>query len=103
MLAHNLKERVIIQKKTSVKNPGTGSLADTWNTIMTVSAEVKYNTGNETIDKGRVNGYSVDFIIRYRSEIDTNCQVLWNDQKFNIQAIEPIGRKETLRLKCQRF
>jgi SPP1 family predicted phage head-tail adaptor len=103
MLAHRLTDKITIQKKTQVKNESTGSLSDSWVDLITVSAEAKYISGSEMINRGILNSYIIDFIVRFRSEINLDCQVVWNNQKFNLTAIEPIGRKQTLRLKCQRI
>src|SRR5690606_15791571 len=102
MLAHLLTERITIQAKTETKGEfGYGVV--TWSDLYTsVPSEKKYINGSEGMNRGVTAGYSIDFLIRHRANVTTSCRVIWNGEAFNIKAIEPIGRKDTLRLICQR-
>lgn len=101
MLANRLTERIKIQRKTQSKNEFRGNV-DSWEDVVEISAEKRYLSGSEILNRGLVNTSIVEFYIRHREDIDYSCRAIWNNEVYNIQDIEPIGRKETIRLRCNR-
>lgn len=96
-----LDQRVTLQRRQSGVD-SLGQASESWQNVATVWGRVEPIRGREFFSAAQQQSEtSVRVTIRYRTDIDTACRVMWRDQAHDIMAvIDPLARKETLELMC---
>lgn len=85
--AGSLRDRIVIRRQQNVKNPQTGGLERSWQTLAEVWAEVKSLNGRESVIGNTLQGISTfQVTIRYRSDLKADDQILWRARELNIAA-----------------
>lgn len=78
MTGGSLRDRLQIRRKVETKNPNTGGLERTWQTIATIWAEVKSINGREAVIGNVLQGISFfQVTIRHRTDLKASDQVIW--------------------------
>jgi SPP1 family predicted phage head-tail adaptor len=76
--AGNLRDRITIRRQVNLKNPETGGLERSWETLATVWAEVKAINGREAVIGNTLQGISTfQVTIRWRGDVKASDQLLW--------------------------
>lgn len=93
-----MDRRVTIQSRTTAKDASNFSVI-TWGDRATVWARMIRKKGRDT-DEGqqRVMSYPVEFVMRFRSDIEPTDRISYGGQYYQISSIEEMGRKEALRI-----
>jgi head-tail adaptor len=103
----SLREDVTIYRATGTKNT-YGELSQVWTTVRcAVKAAIRpaVNRPTESLNlalKQVIARNPTDVIIRFRTDLSVTDQVLWGEQRLNIEAIfDPeLGRRRWLILRC---
>ncbi|WP_299582084.1 phage head closure protein [uncultured Microbulbifer sp.] len=94
-----LRYRVTLQKPTRVRNSESGDFEDSWADIDTVWASFDALSASEFIQASAETSELVGQMeIFKRSDIDTQCRVLWDGSTYEISGILPIPERGRLRL-----
>jgi SPP1 family predicted phage head-tail adaptor len=88
-------------ESTSVNSVGTPE--ETYTLLKECFATIKYNTGATQYNEGAQAYSDIDFSIRWDSRINYKCRITYENVNYKILAIEYIGRKDGIRLKCIKF
>lgn len=82
-----LDRRVTIRQYTETEND-RGEVIDTWSNLATVFAGLSYSTNTEKVEgeKETVFG-TVDFLIRYRSDVDEKMKIRFDGEDYDIKSI----------------
>jgi len=107
MMAHRLRQRILIEAAQRVQNTTTGDVATVWATLYeNVPAEVLTGAGRDAIAAGaNQNEATCRINIRWfdisRTDL-VNCRITWEGRLFGIVSAEQdvTGRREW-RLTCQ--
>jgi SPP1 family predicted phage head-tail adaptor len=82
-----MDRRVTIRQYTESTND-MGEVVDTWTNLATVYAGLSYNTTTEKLESGKETVFgTVDFLIRYRSDIDEKMKVRFDGEDYDIKSI----------------
>lgn len=110
MLAHRLRHRIEIQEQVEIKDPATGAVVVSWQTLQVggrpmdqVPAEVLTGPGRELIAAGAKWGETTARInLRWFPGLTQKMRVLWDGRIYNIVSLETdlTGRQEW-RLRCE--
>jgi len=100
MNAGLMDEPVSIQRYTETTDSNTGEKLQTWSQISAPWARVvELETGSEEVNADRrENKQTVNFTLRYDSNIKVSDRVVWNSNKYNIIAIADIERRMYIKL-----
>ena len=95
MQAGRLNQRVSIQYLASGQD-SIGQPVQTWSTLATVWANIRYNTGAEAIkgDAG-VSTAKASIRIRRRTDVNAGMRVLHGSVVFGIEAVLPDELRKT--------
>lgn len=95
-----LDTRIVIQTYSTTHN-GFEEVV-TWSTLATVWAAMDWtgSTEQENSDQ-EITATDVVATIRYRSDIDTKMQVVYDSATYDITGITVLGRKRFQKLKLQ--
>ncbi|WP_444933620.1 phage head closure protein [Microbulbifer sp. JTAC008] len=94
-----LRYRVTLQKLTKTRNNESGDFEDTWVDIDTVWASFDALSAKEYIQSSAETSELVGQMeIHKRSDVDTECRVLWDGNAYEISGILPIPERGRLRL-----
>ena len=95
-----LDQRVTLQSR-SVVTDAYGQDTITWVDIATVWAQCQALRGREFFAAAQVQQeQSVKVRIRYRSDVDQKCRLVWNGVNHDITGVIPVGRKDFLEILC---
>jgi len=84
-----LRNRITLQKKS--ENTGPVQPLDDYEDYITIWAEARFLTGRNLYAARAANVRTdIEFIIRYRNDIDTTMRVKYDGKIFNIEAILPL-------------
>ena len=99
--AGQLDRRIIIQGFNE-STDGFGQEVKTYSTLDTVWANVKEKVGSEGEDGDMIaSTKKVEFIIRYRTDVDEQMRILYNSNIYKIQTIQTAdARKAFLKIVC---
>lgn len=100
MLAARLNHKILIQVKAESKNQ-YGDMLESWSDLKHVWADKKYVGFRESVKYGVQNTNEVEYYIRW-TDISYSCRIVDGLDTYNITAIEPIGRRESIRLRCSK-
>lgn len=96
------KDRLITLQYATATRSGSGQENKTWADLANVWAEKVERSGREYFAADQVVG-EVDtlFKIRYRDGVNNQMRVSYQQQVYDIRAVQEIGRREDLMLVCQ--
>ncbi len=101
--AGELRDKVVIQQKTSGTDPWGAPLPEAWEYYATVWANVRHLSGTESIKAGAdVSVVRASFRIRHRAGIDAGMRLLAGGAVYDIEAVLPGGRREWMDLAAKR-
>jgi SPP1 family predicted phage head-tail adaptor len=67
-----------------------------------VWAAVNFAPGDEGEESNRLEAVkSVSFVIRYNTNFNEKCQIVWDGQTFEIENVLPIERKRWMLIKTR--
>lgn len=85
--AGQLDRRITIQSYTTATDD-FGEVVKSFTTLANVWAKVEEKRGNEGEDGNQlVATKKVDFLIRYRSDIDEQMRIVYNNETYKIETI----------------
>lgn len=103
MIANKLNYIIRFEKKT-ISQDSYGNVKEKWEFLKDKFASILKNSSRNNYEsEGRQVTYTTTFYIRYDSDIDYNCRILYNGSYYIIMNIEEDGRKEALRLVTERW
>jgi SPP1 family predicted phage head-tail adaptor len=92
--AGKLTKRLVIQTKT-INETRNGSFKENWTELDTVWARINHINQTENILGKSINNTSIAIIlIRYRSDINTNCRGYWNGSYYNFTEIINVNSED---------
>jgi len=102
MRAGTLNNKVTIQQQASTQDDW-GQPLNTWTDIATVWADIRHQSGIETIKADSpVSVVKASIRIRYRTGVDAGMRVLHGTTAYNINAVLPdVSKKQYLDLVCE--
>ena len=97
-----MDRRIGIERATLTTN-AYGERVETWGALATVWADVTYRVGgSESIQSEQIfSEQRVNFTIRYSntlSNLKTSDRVTYNNEIYQIEGVQEIGRNEGIRL-----
>ncbi len=93
-----LDTRIVIQTYTAALN-SFGEETITWSTLATVWAAMDWTGSGESEGSDQeITATMLVATIRYRSDIDTKMQVVWDSTTYDITGITQLGRKRYQKL-----
>lgn len=103
MNAGDLDRRITVQRCTEAPD-SFGQVIPTWSTLAVVWAKVERNGGGEKFATDqRTSRSEAAFTIRYRAGITPKMRVLFDGEVWEIEAVDELGRRDGLMLKCHAF
>lgn len=106
MIGHLLDKWIRLEIQTDPANTknNLGTPKVTYEFLKDTKAGVQFVGGtSQKDDKGENAVIDAIFTIRYDERVNYKCRVYYLGQYYSIQYIEPIGRKEGIRLKTIMF
>jgi SPP1 family predicted phage head-tail adaptor len=102
MRAGRLSKRVALQRYSEAAD-GYGEQVRTWSTFATVWAGIEPLAAKERFAAQQINAHlTLRCVIRYRSDVDTTCRVIFDDRIFQVDGvIDPNMQHAELTLLCQ--
>jgi len=99
--AGQLDRRITI-KKFSETTDSFGQQVKSFSTLASVWANVVERVGSEGEDGEMIAATKkVEFVIRYRTDVDEEMRILYNNNTYKIQAIQSAdARKAFLKIVC---
>jgi SPP1 family predicted phage head-tail adaptor len=99
MQAGLLDRFITIEKETTSVNE-VGTPIETYAKLKDCYSTIKYTSGGTSYNEGAQAFTDIDFSIRYDSNVNFKCRILFDSEYYKIMYIEKIGRKDGMRLKC---
>ncbi len=99
---YKLDRRLTLRAPTSTKDD-FGEETETFSDIATVWCGVDVKTGREITQASQevaINEKS--FIIRYRTDVDEKCILIYDEKTYDIISVYEIGRKRFLQIMAQK-
>lgn len=82
-----LNKRLVLQSKTTTDTK-LGSYKENWTELDTVWAKIDHvNQTEQILAKSMNNNLVAIILIRYRSDINTNCRGYWNSSYYNFTEV----------------
>lgn len=92
--AGELRERITIRRQVNTKNPRTGGLERSWQTIATVAADVKPISSREALIGEVLRGVlHFELLIYFRDDVQLADQILWGSRELNVHAADDRDRR----------
>lgn len=103
MRAGQLDRVVRLERRGPDTRPSSGSVVQTWLTILTAFASRRDTLGSERVATG-VEQTMTDavFRIRWRPDVTSATRLTCEGQAWDIMAAAELGRREWLDLTCRR-
>lgn len=93
-------DRYVAIQSASESTNAYGERVGSFSTLASVWARIIDNPGNEKLEANQEQSINkVDFIIRYRSDVDETMQISYDSKTYKIQNIREIGRNNHLIVK----
>lgn len=84
-----LNKRITIQQQSSSYD-AAGQLVEDWSTFATVWANIKFNSGSETIKSDAIaSTVKASIRIRYKQGVSAGMRVAYKDAVYEILAVMP--------------
>jgi len=98
LVTSSLNYLITIEKETTTKN-AVGTPIKQWGALCTCYANV-YSKSDSllSLSEGQLSNTSIIFTIRYRSDIDYSCRILFENIYYKIIGLNLIRRKVGLKL-----
>lgn len=102
MLSAKFDRNIRIESKTKSTN-SVGVPTYTYSFLKSKRASVDYGGGRMSVGEyaQRVQT-DITFTIRFDSDVDYSCRIIFNNSIYRIEHIEVIGRNEGQRIRCSR-
>ncbi|MDU7586079.1 MAG: phage head closure protein [Acidovorax sp.] len=101
--AGQLRDRVVIQQKTSGTDPWGAPLPEAWADYDSVWANIRFLSGTESIKAGAdVSVVSASIRIRWRQDVTAGMRVVAGAAVYDIEAVLPGARREYVDLQAKR-
>lgn len=101
MQAGTLRHRVQLQRRAPGRD-AAGQPTTTWESVATVWADVRHQGGLETIKAGAATSVvQASIRIRHRAGVDSGMRALHGARTYNILAVLPDARRESIDLACE--
>ena len=98
IISSSLNNLISVEKQVSGVDE-IGASANQYSSLFTTFANVYHRSGSLTnAADSQIPVTTVEFTIRYKSEIDYDCRIKCDDDYYKILHIEKIGRKEGLKI-----
>ena len=98
MISARMDRRITIEADTGTRNE-YGEVVQDWTELATVWAAVKQQSAREGFESaGQVSEVEAAFTIRYRSDVDSGCRVLFDGRYFDVTGVREVGRKGGLEI-----
>ena len=102
MRAGQLRDRIAIQRKTGGQDDWGTPLPEAWEDLAKVWADVRHQSGSESIRAGAdVSIVRASIRIRRRIDVDAGMRVLFGTQVFDIEAVLPSSDRKHVDLVCR--
>lgn len=103
MRAGTLRNKVVIQQQSSGQDDWGQPLPADWTDIATVWADIRHQSGLETIKADSpASVVKASIRIRYRTGLNAGMRVVHGDVKYDIKAVLPdVGSKQYVDLACE--
>lgn len=96
--AGSLDRRLTIHSGSVVRS-ASGNEKYTWTVLATVWAgQQRLSIADSNRMAGRDDGAEAKFVIRYRTDLTTSCQIECEGRRWVIVSIDELGRREGLAL-----
>lgn len=103
MQAGQLRDRVVIQQKTSGTDAWGAPLPEAWADYASLWANVRHLSGTESIKAGAdVSVVQASIRIRWRQDITAGMRVLHGAAVYDVEAVLPGARREYVDLQAKR-
>lgn len=102
MRGGRLDRRITLRTSTEVLND-LGEKRPTWSTLAKVWANIDHRPGKDTEKSdSRFFSRAVSFVIRHRSDLGPDDQVVWDGKTYRIESVNEIhySRKRWLKISC---
>lgn len=100
VIAGDLRYKIEVKRLTKVKDE-YGATVDTYTTVYTLKAGVKYTNGSKGISNNEIfNSQSIQLTTYYRAIKDTD-RILFNNKNYKILFINEIGFREGLQINIE--
>ena len=97
-------DRFIIIQSVSTAVDSFGQAIETFGTLDSVWAKIEYKSEVEKFENEQLKAVSsIDFTIRYRTEITEMMRISYDSNIYQIIGIAEIGRGEGLKLKTKLY
>jgi SPP1 family predicted phage head-tail adaptor len=95
-------KRIIIQRPAVVVSPDSGDETIVYNDLITVwAAEEDLLQGSEKETEGQILAtQKINFIIRWRLGMDKTDRIFYDNDTYDIELIQKLGRRKYLKLGC---
>jgi SPP1 family predicted phage head-tail adaptor len=95
-------KRIIIQRPAVVVSPDSGDETIVYNDLITVwAAEEDLLQGSEKETEGQILAtQKINFIIRWRLGMEKTDRIFYDNDTYDIELIQKIGRRKYLKLGC---
>jgi SPP1 family predicted phage head-tail adaptor len=95
-------KRIIIQRPAVVVSPDSGDETIVYNDLITVwAAEEDLLQGSEKETEGQILAtQKINFIIRWRLGMEKTDRISYDNDTYDIELIQKLGRRKYLKLGC---
>jgi SPP1 family predicted phage head-tail adaptor len=95
-------KRIIIQRPAVVVSPDSGDETIVYNDLITVwAAEEDLLQGSEKETEGQILAtQKINFIIRWRLGMEKTDRIFYDNDTYDIELIQKLGRRKYLKLGC---
>ena len=101
MSAGQLDRRIAVQKRTGDVD-AYGEQLDQWATVATVWAQIKKRSGAQFFNsEAEVSRVGAVFVVRYRSDIARDMHVVFEGERYEIDDMREVNRRDYLELHCR--
>ncbi len=101
MRAGELDRKIRLERLTSTQND-YGEPVESWVLIAEVWASRAQLSGSEVFDSDQLAALATfEFRMYYRSDIDATCRIVYNNQNYDIKAVQELGRREGMKVIAQ--
>jgi len=103
MQAGQLRDRVVIQQKTSGTDAWGAPLPEAWADYASLWSNIRHLSGTESIKAGADTSIvKASIRIRWRTDITAGMRVLHGAAVYDIEAVLPGARREYVDLQAKR-